>query len=118
LVRRSSASFSIELPRAEHDLPLISANRVAVDVDIQEVVVATQDLVLAKGDEERAVVPQAQVVDGGGVLLEDCLGKPLLTGEAALLDRVEVERGPRRGQVLDDVGPDARLLGLTPMFCT
>jgi hypothetical protein len=82
----------VQLPGAEHDLALLAVDLVAIDVDVQELVVAPQDLVLAHSRQQRPVVPQPQVFDGRGVLVEHRLVKGLLAAELAQLDRVEPER--------------------------
>ena len=95
----------VELAGAEHELALLVVDVVAVDVDVGEGVVAPQDLLLPEGRQERPVVPQAQVVDGALLALEDLAGQLLLAGEASHVDGVEVERGSGGVEVAGQVWP-------------
>jgi hypothetical protein len=52
-----------EFPRREHDLPIISIDPIAINVDIAECVVRTDLLELAEGLAQRAMIPDADVVD-------------------------------------------------------
>ena len=95
--------LDVELASAEHDLAVLVRDLVAIDVDVEEGVVAPQDLLLAERRQQRPVVPQPQVVDRRGVLREHLARQLLLAGEAALLDGVEVEGRAGGGDVPGDV---------------
>ena len=58
-----------EFPCRQHDLPIISIDPIAINVDIAERVVRTDLLELAEGLAQRAMIPDADVVDRRLILL-------------------------------------------------
>ena len=72
---------------------------VAIDVDIEELVVGADLLQLRVGVHERLPVPQPNVVDRSGVVLQRLESQPLFRGEWFHRDLDEVVRFPRQGDV-------------------
>ena len=61
-VRRQQAD--VELPRRQHHLVLVAIPPVAIYIDAGEIIVKTDILQLPVGGEQRARIPQANVLDG------------------------------------------------------
>ena len=78
---------------------------VAVDVDVDKTVVRADLLQLRIGGEQRAPVPEPDVVDGPAVLCERLKGEILRCGERFHLDRAEIVSLPGEIDVLLNVWP-------------
>jgi hypothetical protein len=78
----------IEFARRDHDLPLGAVDVIAIDVNTGERVIGPQSLDLLELRLKRAPIPNARVLERGGVLFE-VGGGERLSGhrEFALLDR-------------------------------
>src|SRR6476646_4649854 len=59
-----------QFARCQHDLPIISVDPIAINADVAERVVRTNLLELAEGLTQRAMVPDADVVDRRLVLVD------------------------------------------------
>ena len=103
-LRRAHQLVRVQLAACQHDLALLAADQVAVDVHVPEGVVLVDLLLLAERVEQRAVVPQAQVLERRRVVREERPAQGLAPGEGLLRDSVQVERGPGRRDVVGDVG--------------
>jgi len=78
-----------KLPRREHQLAVLAVQRVAVVVDVHELVVGPDLLELTVRAQQRPVIPEPDVLDRGGVARERPRVEGLLGREPALLDPVE-----------------------------
>ena len=76
---------------------------VAVDVDVEKTVVSADLLQLRIGGEQRAPVPEPDVVDGPAVLCERLKGEILRRGERFHRDRAEIASLP--GEIDVNVWP-------------
>ena len=90
--RPSGCLLEVELAGRQHDLALDAVDRVAVRVDVGEVVVLADGLELVERVAERPVVPQPGVAEGVGLVVD--LG--LRSGPASPLERSS--RPSRRGR--------------------
>ena len=105
-----------QLARREHDLAVLAVHRVAVHVDVQELVVGPDLLELAVGGEQRPVVPEPDVLDREVVALERGGRQVVLGREVLLRHPVERVRLPRHPDVVLDVRPlEDQLVGLDPV---
>jgi len=94
----------LELSRGHEDLPAHPVDVVAVDVDIDELVVQSDLLELPVDQVEGAPVPQPHLVEQATLLVEQRGVELLLGVEAAGLGVVEAEGASGRGDVVLDVG--------------
>ena len=95
----------LQLARRQHDLAVFTIDHVAIVVHIHEVVVGADLLELAIGGQQRAVVPEANVLDGQIVAGQHRGAELLLGGEHLFLDLMEPVGQPRVLDVLLDVRP-------------
>ena len=93
-----------QLPRREHDLAELSVDHVAVVVDARELVIGPDLLNLGEGVEERAVVPEPDVVEGRSVGLDVLEGQRIVGLEVALAHGAEPPAPPGRLDVPGDEG--------------
>ena len=100
----------IQLARRQHHLAQLAVDLVAVVVHRGEVVVGADLLDLAEGLEQRLVIPQPDVVEGGAVAVDVGAGQLGIAGQRPLHDAIEREGAPRRLDVVLDVRRLAYLL--------
>ena len=93
-----------QLPPGDHHLAVLPVHYVAVEVGVQEVVVAADALDLVVGGQQGLVVPQADVAQSGLVGLHLLPGDGLGHGEGRLLHLVQPEGPPGGLDVTFDVG--------------
>ena len=93
-----------QLPAGDHHLAVLPVHDVAVEVGVQEVVVAADALDLVVGGQQGLVVPQADVAQGGLVGLHLLPGDGLGHGEGRLLHLVQPVGPPGGLDVTFDVG--------------
>ena len=94
--------LGVQLAGRQHDLTVLPVDQVAVVVDGGEIVVGTDLLKLSERVEQRPVVPERNVVDGGPVALEIGAGEVGLSGEWPFDHGVEAERCARGPEVVTD----------------
>ena len=90
-----------------------AVDRVAVRVDVGEVVVLAHGLELIEGRPQRPRVPQPSAGEGVGLIRDVLCGQDLVPLERLVLPAVEVERQPRHRDVVADV---ALFLGVLVRF--
>ena len=100
----------VQLPRREHDLPVLPVDRVPIVVHAGEVVVGADLLELAERVEQRPLVPQRDVLDRRGIALEVGARQPRIAGQPPLLDPIQRERVARGLDVVHDERRLAHLL--------
>src|SRR5690606_29834319 len=96
-------ALALELARREHELRELAVERVAIVVDRDELVIRADLLELRERIEQRAVIPQADVVDGGAVVFDDLGGELAHARELALDDVGETIGSARRLDVARDI---------------
>ena len=112
---RLGQPVGVDLADRDHHLALVVVDRVAVDVDVGEVVVLGDGLEVADARPQHLGVPQPDVVDRRLVGPEILLGEVVLGRELLGVDGVQVERLAGGVDVAGDVVPLAgQLLGLDP----
>jgi hypothetical protein len=112
---RLGQPVGVDLADRDHHLALVVPDRVAVDVDVGEVVVLGDGLEVADAGPQHLRVPQADVVDRRLVGLQGLGGEVVAGRERLGLDLLQVERFAGGVEVVLDVGPLAdQLLGLDP----
>ncbi len=67
-LRRRGKPRHVELARRDHDLPLGAVDLIAIDIDAAKDVIGPQALDLLQLRLERAPIPDARVLQRGGVL--------------------------------------------------
>src|ERR1700687_4368 len=82
----------VKLARGEHHLGIFAVDPVAIDIDVQKIVVEPDFLELAVGREQRARVPQPDIINGGRVLLERGPRERGCAVELPYVDAVEMVR--------------------------
>ena len=102
---RASSLLWSSSPAREGHLAVCAIDLIAVHVDVEEGVVGPQFLQLLVGVEERAGVPQPDVVDREAVGGEVLLGQALAHGEGSGRHVGDTEGEPRGLDVLLDVLP-------------
>ncbi len=92
-----------QLAAREHDLAQRAVDHVAIRVDVHEVVVLANRLELVQRHPERAVVPQARVLEGVDLEAEGCLGERGRARVVPVRPLVEAEGLARHRDVVRDV---------------
>ena len=93
-----------ELARREHQLAIVAVDDVAVVVDVLELVVRADLLQLRERPQQRAVVPEPDVLERRLVARQRARVERLVGGKLFLLDAVETVGGARHPDVRLDVG--------------
>ena len=85
-------ALGVQLARRQHDLPILAVDEVAIVVHGHEVVVRPNLLNLRESLEQRLVIPEPDVAEGGPVCLDVRARQLRVAGELARLDIIEIER--------------------------
>ncbi len=94
-----------ELPGREHDLEVLVAHGIAVVVHVAEPVVGPDLLELAVGLEQRVLVPEPDVPDGGQVPADVGKGQRVVRCKRPGLDVLEPVAEPRHPDMVLQEGP-------------
>src|SRR5947209_7880561 len=92
-----------EFAGREHDLARSPVDRVAVYIYVRELVVRAERLKLRESAEQRAVVPEPDVVDNGAVLTQLLGCNRVDSRNLALAELVQPEGRASGGDVVQDV---------------
>ncbi len=93
-----------KLPGGNHDLPITITDLIAVDVDIDKLVVQADLLKLLVHGIERAPVPQTHLGEQVRIVCQRGSGEFSIRRELALLDLIEFEGFPGEVDVARNVG--------------
>ena len=91
-------------PGRNHDLPVLPAEGIAVDIHVVEFVVQPDFLKLLEHGVQRAPVPEADVVEDGLIAFHHLPGKAFFNRELPVFRLRQVEAMARKFYIMADVG--------------